>query len=82
VYGVASTCKPKDRQFNGPRPSILDRFVLLNVSFRHCQFSLSGPQATPHFAACLRATAGTAAGNDPRWELVAQPLPQIEFDLR
>ena len=28
------------------------------------------------------ATAGTAAGNDPHWELAAQPLPEIEFDQR
>jgi hypothetical protein len=24
----------------------------------------------------------TTAGNDPHWELAAQPLPEIEFDQR
>jgi hypothetical protein len=28
------------------------------------------------------AAASPSAGNDPHWELAAQPLPEIEFDQR
>ena len=83
IYAVFPLCCP----FCHAKMRII-AFITEPSTVRQILDHLGEPTRPPRFAPARApplweaVTAAPPAGNDPRWEQAAQPLPEIDFDQR